>query len=61
MEKNSKWKNPTSNRGEATLSWIAIAQWIRLRLPSCSPGLESQARRLRFYSQNLYYIINKFQ
>ena len=29
------------------------AQWIRLRLPSCGPGFESQARHLRFiiYSQ----------
>ena len=27
----------------------AIAQWIRLRLPSCHPGFESQARYLRFF------------
>ena len=26
----------------------AIAQWIRLRLPSCRPGFESQAHHLRF-------------
>ena len=26
----------------------AIAQWNRLRLPSCRPGFESQARNLRF-------------
>ena len=26
-----------------------IAQWIRLRLPSCRPGFESQAHHLRFY------------
>ena len=27
----------------------AIAQWIRLRLPSCRPGFESQAHHLSFY------------
>ena len=27
----------------------AIAQWIRLRLPSCRPGFESQAHHLRFH------------
>ena len=27
----------------------AIAQWIRLRLPSCHPGFESQAHHLGFY------------
>ena len=27
----------------------AIAQWIRLRLPSCQPRFESQARRQSFY------------
>ena len=27
----------------------AIAQWIRLRLPSCRPGFESQAYFLSFY------------
>ena len=26
----------------------AIAQWIRLRLPFCCPGFESQAHHLRF-------------
>ena len=26
----------------------AIAEWIRLRLPSCGPGFESQARHLCF-------------
>ena len=26
-----------------------IAQWIRLRLPSCNPGFESQAHHLRYY------------
>ena len=30
----------------------AIAQWIRLRLPSCRPGFESQAHHLCFF--NLY-------
>ena len=34
----------------------AIAKWIRLCLPSCGPGLESEAHHLRFYSQILYYI-----
>ena len=27
----------------------AIAQWIRLHLPSCHPGFESQAQHLSFY------------
>ena len=27
----------------------AIAQWIRLGLPSSRPGFESQARHLRFF------------
>ena len=27
----------------------AIAQWIRLRLPSCRPGFESRACPLRFF------------
>ena len=27
----------------------AIAQWIRLCLPFCRPGFESQARHLRFF------------
>ena len=27
----------------------AVAQWIRLRLPSCRPGFESQAHHLSFY------------
>ena len=27
----------------------AIAPWFRLRLPSCSPGFESQAHHLRFF------------
>ena len=32
------------------VSWGAtIAQWIRLRLPSCRPGFESQACHLRFF------------
>ena len=31
-------------------SWgAAIAQWIRLLLPSCHPGFESQAHHLSFY------------
>ena len=28
----------------------AIPQWIRLRIPSCRPGFESQAYHLSFYS-----------
>ena len=28
-----------------------MAQWIRLRIPSCRPGFESQAHHLRSYSQ----------
>ena len=32
------------------VSWGAtIAQWIRLRLPSCRPGFKSQARHLCFF------------
>ena len=31
----------------------AIAQWIRLRLPSCGPGFESQAQHLHFAFFNL--------
>ena len=31
------------------LRGAAIAQWIRLRLPSCHPGFESQARHLCFF------------
>ena len=31
------------------LRGAAIAQWIRLRLPSCRPGFESQANHLSFY------------
>ena len=31
----------------------AIAQWIRLRLPSCGPGFESQAQHLSFGFLNL--------
>ena len=27
----------------------AVAQWIRLQLPSCSPGFISQAHNLRFF------------
>ena len=27
----------------------AIALWFHLRLPSCSPGFESQAHHLRFF------------
>ena len=26
-----------------------VAQWIRLRLPSCRPGFESQSHHLSFY------------
>ena len=33
-----------------THTWgAAIAQWIRLRLPSRRPGFESQAHHLRFF------------
>ena len=32
----------------------AIAQWIRLRLPSCRPGFESQAHHPRFYHNSQY-------
>ena len=32
-----------------TTGGAAIVQWIRLRLPSCHPGFESQAHHLSFY------------
>ena len=32
----------------------AIAQWIRLRLPSCRPGFESQAHHLCFFQFILF-------
>ena len=32
----------------------AIAQWIRLRLPSCRPGFESQANHLHFFQFILF-------
>ena len=39
-----------NNRGQ----WgAAIAKWIRLRLPSCGPGFESQAHHTHFYNQVL--------
>ena len=31
----------------------AIAQWIRLHLPSCRPGFESQAHHLCFFQFKL--------
>ena len=40
----SKWAETIERGGGA-----AIAQWIRLRLPSCRPGFESQAHHLSFY------------
>ena len=35
---------------------MAITQWIRLHLPFCGPGFESQAHHLRFDSKILCYI-----
>ena len=37
----------------------AIAQWIRLRLPSCRPGFESQAHHLNFYHGRLRCIYSQ--
>ena len=34
----------------------AIAQWIGLRLPSCSPGFKSQAYHLSFYNLKLCHV-----
>ena len=34
------------------MNGAAIAQWVRLCLPSCSPGFDPQAQHLRFF--NLY-------
>ena len=31
------------------ISGAAIAQWIRLRLPSCHPGVKSQVHHLCFH------------
>ena len=35
----------------------AIAQWIRLRLPSWRPGFESQAHHLRFFQFKIVQIV----
>ena len=42
--RDRKLKYKTSGKWGA-----AIAQWIRLCLPSCRPGLESQAHHLCFF------------
>ena len=34
-----------------------VAQWIRLRLPSCRPGFESQAHHLCFFSIYIVQIL----
>ena len=34
---------------EGGVNGTAIAQWIRLRLPSCHPGVESKVYHLCFY------------
>ena len=34
----------------------AIAQWIRLHLPSCRPGFESQAHYLCFFQFKLKHV-----
>ena len=39
---------------ELVLGGAAIAQWIRLRLPSCHPGFESQAHHLHFFQFTLF-------
>ena len=39
----------SSSCGNIPLRGAAIAQWIRLRLPSRRPGFESQAHHLRFF------------
>ena len=37
-------------QSDVTNKWgVAIAQWIRMRHPSCSPGFESQAYHQCFY------------
>ena len=44
--------------------WVAaIAQWIRLRLPSCCPGFESQAHHLCFsiYIVQTVYLSIEFE
>ena len=33
-----------------------VAQWIRLLLPSCRPGFESQALHLRLYQFKLWHV-----
>ena len=47
------WERTTANvvkpYRKTTYVWgAAIAQWIRLHLPYCCPGFESQAHHLRF-------------
>ena len=48
-EKLQEWVHKFA-RYKIKPSWdAAIAQWIRLCLPSCRPGFESQAYHLSFY------------
>ena len=56
---NNPAKNSASTRlniGEACKSNLSggatVAQWIRLRLPSCHPGFKSQAQHLTFINLN---------
>ena len=46
-----KQKQPTVTKLITTTAarGSTIAQWIRLRLPFCHPGFESQAHHLHFY------------
>ena len=51
----SLWQGIVSVKIRSLIFWGApIAQWIRLRLPSCRPGFESQAHHLRFFQFILF-------
>ena len=50
--------NPKKERKKERLKeWgAAVAQWICLHLPSCRPGLKSQAHHLCFYHYSQFVI-----
>ena len=50
--RSSEWR-PKTEAG-AKSNDATIAQWIRLRLPSCRPGFESQAHHLCFFQFILF-------
>ena len=42
----------STNKKICFLGGAAVAQWIRLHLPSCRPGFDSQAHHLRLFNLN---------